>query len=120
MTTVDNSSTQRYDGYETDGGNDTEDCIFLLSWAEVNTYFPDKDARKCGVTDYAVKNGALTLKRFEADGKPTVNWWFRSPGEYQYNASGADEFGSFNIFIVSNKSIGIRPAFRIGLSSGVF
>lgn len=39
MTTVDNSKAQGYSGYSTDGGNNTEDKVFLLSYAEANKYF---------------------------------------------------------------------------------
>ena len=44
-------------GYDVDGGPDTEDRLFLLSWAEVEQYFPAKEDRICFPTAYAIARG---------------------------------------------------------------
>ena len=41
MTAVDNSASQGYGKWNTDGGNNTRDQIFLLSYAEANWYLFD-------------------------------------------------------------------------------
>ena len=46
------------------GGNDTEDKIFLLSIAEVQSYFPDNKDSMCHLTETAKKNGAAVFDAF--------------------------------------------------------
>ena len=60
-TTVDNSSSQGWS--DTNGGNNTQDKIFLLSYAEANKYFgvrtdADSIAAFVAASDYAVAQGA--------------------------------------------------------------
>ncbi|MCL1875376.1 MAG: DUF6273 domain-containing protein [Synergistaceae bacterium] len=55
--------------YETPGGNDTTDKIFLLSGEEAEMYLPDQSTR---------------VMR-DMDGNKCF-WWLRSPGKYSPNA----------------------------------
>ena len=68
--------------YNTDGGNDTKDKIFLLSIDEAKTYLPSTVERVCIATKYAESQGSqlenLTM---------SCRWWLRSPGATLYNAS---------------------------------
>ena len=60
QTLVDNSSEQHRDIYGIiDSQPNTEDYVFLLSWQEVNKFFPTDADRKMG-----------------------KGWWTRSPGEH--------------------------------------
>lgn len=68
--------------YNTDGGNDTKDKVFLLSIDEAKTYLPSTVERVCIATKYAESQGSqlenLTM---------SCRWWLRSPGATLYNAS---------------------------------
>ena len=72
--------------WNTFGGNDTKDKVFLLSIGEATTYFnPDPDmgdpARITQVTEYAKAQGG---KLYEGE---AYCWWLRSPGSYSDNAA---------------------------------
>ena len=74
--------------YGTDGGNDTDDMVFLLSIDELNRYFPDQDDRITVPTAYALDNGAYTSS---SNGKC---WWrLRSPGQDQGYAAVVNSTG---------------------------
>lgn len=68
LTNVKNDMGQGLDGLSVDGGNDTEDHIFLLSFQEVLQYFKTDTLRIAFPTDYAAS----------LYGTPT--WYTRSPG----------------------------------------
>ena len=97
VTHVDNSKAQGNPEWNTDGGNDTEDKVFLLSYAEAWKYFKTDEERK-------------------SDGW----WWLRSPGDDQNSAADVDTDGSLSISIVLNTSGCVCPAFKINLESDIF
>ena len=68
--------------FNTDGGNDTSDKIFLLSIDEATTYLPTSLERVCVATKYAESQGSQleSLTR-------SCRWWLRSPGTTQYKAA---------------------------------
>lgn len=108
---------------EVDGGNDTEDKVYLLSLSEaaMTAYgFPvndgkDSQPRAAEGTPYAVSRSF--------SGETQMDWWLRSPGYSQkrvatVEASGKidDDSGRF-----TDISLGVRPVLRIDLSaSGVW
>lgn len=71
--------------FGTEGGNDTEDKIFLLSIEEALNYFEpdprmdDRD-RRAKATEYAKAQGAWvdTSRTCAGNGR----WWLRSPGQF--------------------------------------
>ena len=65
--------------YNIEGGNDTDDKIFLLSAEEAELIFYDNLLR-CKPTACCGDTGTL-------GGVDTCHWWLRSPGEYSYYAS---------------------------------
>lgn len=75
VTEVDNSKSQGYIHYEDNGGPDTQDRLFLLSYAEAWKYFFQSSDRACKPTKAAVKRGA-----FESSLSGNCPWWLRSPG----------------------------------------
>lgn len=79
--------------FNTNGGNDTQDKVFLLSIDEVKKYFSSGEERICGTTDYAKAQGTHTHLYYTASGKLTCVWWLRSPGEDQQKAAGVDFHG---------------------------
>ncbi len=112
-TKVDNSKGQG--GLGGDGGNDTEDLLFLLSDREVfEEYFSDNDSRTCRLTDYAKEQGAKT------DPKGAGWWWLRSPGRNQFRAEGVSLGGSRTDRSVNLASCCVRPAFWLNLDAGIF
>ena len=50
--------------YGTDGGEDTEDSIFLLSLKEAYHYFSDSADRMAAPTGYAIRRGASVSSEF--------------------------------------------------------
>lgn len=126
-TAVDNSATQGYGEWDTNGGNNTEDQVFLLSYAEANRYldvtYDDSDNAKARVTptDYAIAQGAYTNSDYQtADGEVAGWWWLRSPGHLQTYAADVYYNGSLRYYYVDSDSVVVRPAFWLNLESGVF
>ena len=127
ITAVDNSKSQGYSKWNVDGGNNTEDRIFLLSYAEANRYlgvtYDDSNNLKSRVapTAYALAQGAYT-----SDSKKTVDgaaagwWWLRSPGSHQDGAADVNTGGSLDYSHVSGGRYVVRPAFWLNLESGIF
>ena len=126
LTNVDNGSSQGYSKWSTSGGNNTQDRIFLLSYAEAKKYlgvtYDDSKNTKSRVapTDYAIKQGAYTSSSNKtADGTAAGWWWLRSPGDYRDYAAFVYNYGSLGCSYVSN-GICVRPALWIDLESGIF
>ena len=119
LTNVDNSSGQSY--WSTDGGSNTEDKIFLLSYAEANKYLgvtKDKNTKsRVAPTEYAIQAGASTKTE---DGKASCWWWLRSPGSRQDSAAGVRPAGSLDYSNAYFESGCVRPAMWIELEAGTF
>lgn len=127
LTNVDNSSSQGYSGWSTRGGNNTQDKIFLLSYAEANQYldvtYDDSKNMKSRIspTAYAQKQGANTYIGYKtAEDGDVAGWWLRSPGGYRDNAAYVNSFGSLRISDVRYDGACVRPALWINLESGIF
>lgn len=89
-TEVDNSDAQRNSEWDTNGGENTNDKVFLLSHYEVfKQYLKNNEAAECIVTPYAIKRGASSSPGKHTDGKLTGDWWLRSPGLQQNYAENA-------------------------------
>lgn len=101
--------------YSTDPGNDTQDKVFLLGFAEANRYFKSDKERMCVPTAHAEASGAYTSRDYEKDGAATCNWWLRSPGPYQDFAALVVSRGVIGIGGVDYDLIGVRPAMWISL-----
>lgn len=108
--------------YETDGGKDTTDRIFLLSlkdlsnrnYSQTSTWFSTNTA-------YVAAGGKLD-EGMNSAGEADW-WWLRSPGFYTTTASFVDwEDGSpiTDGNPVNNQSTAVRPAFNLNLSSVLF
>lgn len=118
-THVDNSRAQGNSAWDIDGGNDTEDRIFLLSWHEVfDLYFTSNSDRKCVVTGYALENNAWTVGSDNVNGWPTGAWWLRSPGFTQMNAASVAQNGASSHYYVHCNDYVVRPALWVKLESG--
>ena len=99
--------------YQTKGGAQVEDQLFLLSAREAGQYFADDSARKASNTAYALEQRAYNSP--EGNGW----WWLRTPGiegniASNVNYSGTvDEYGNY-IYSIGG---GVRPAFWIDQSA---
>lgn len=91
--------------FGTDGGNDTEDNVFLLSIKEVEEYLPLGIYRRCKGTTYARD------KYLREYGSYAI-WWLRSPGgdtsraAYIHTNGGVNAYGGGVKFAI----VGVRPA----------
>ena len=105
-------STPAGQNKKTDGGDDTEDKVFLLSIDEVQEYLTTYDSRKTPVTDYAKKIGA------KVDGHGNGRWWLRSPGGEQDKAANIHAAGGINYDgrPVESEEFCIRPALWLDLN----
>ena len=119
--TVKNENNPRY-STSSNGGNDTEDKVYLLSINEsLNTDYgfdqniTTKNTRIAEVTNYADSFGGIVSGNIK-------NWWLRSPGSLEImaayiNVDGTFSYGGTNI---DANTTGIRPVLHVDLSSDVW
>ncbi len=110
-TTVKNEDNPQYN---TDGGNSTQDRVFLLSIEEAESLFQSDADRKAGNTPYAKAQGAYDNGGFG-------RWWLCSPGFDQSYAAYVSTGGSVIRIgnFVSNDYNAVRPACWLDLTSGI-
>lgn len=114
-TNVDNSRREGDSGYDTNGGNNTEDRVFLLSYREAFwIYLRNDNSRICFPTKYAESQGAYVNKK-----TGSTYWWLRSPASDQHSVTRVDTDGSRDEFVGVAPAC-IRPALWINLESGIF
>ena len=101
-TDVDNSKSQCYSIWTTSGGNNTQDKVFLLSYAEANKYF--------GVGKGSSKKTAAGVR------------WLRSPSYSQSNAVYVYIVGSIYFYSrnVDSDSEAVRSALWVDIESTIF
>jgi hypothetical protein len=104
--------------YRTEGGEKTNDKLFLLSIDEANnsSYFSSDDARKCDPTKRARDDYNTFLYGTDC------YWWLRSPGYDSNHAAGVLDDGGIDFMgpNVDNYPYYVRPAFNLNLSSVLF
>jgi len=107
--------TWKGERFNTPGGNQTEDHIFLLSVPEILKYFPG--LRLC-------KDSDRDKWLYEADERLVAKfnnneswWWLRSPGYLQNSAAIVYNDGDVLLFGdgVSDETGGVRPALWLNL-----
>lgn len=129
-TNVDNSKNQCYSGWSTSGGNNTQDKVFLLSYAEANKYFgveywKNNEAKvnlqsRVAPTAYAIAQGADTSSSKTADGTDAGWWWLRSPAYNTYRVAMVSSDGSLNGSRVDDDSGSVRPALWVNVETDIF
>ena len=124
ITNVDNSKNQCYSGWSTSGGNNTQDKVFLLSYAEANKYFgvpygnSSNTKSRVAPTAYAIAHGTwASSSNKTADGTDAGWWWLRSPGNYQDFAAVVDTDGSLRNITVNYVSGSVRPALWVNIEA---
>lgn len=136
LTDVDNSKNQGYSGDSIRSESNTQDRIFLLSYAEANKYFDVQHYKVSGSGDniksrveptaYAFAQGATTYQGTTREKGKTENgsaagwWWLRSPGGYQHFAAAVQDDGAYGGYIAESKNVCVRPALWIELEPGIF
>ncbi len=116
----------RTDGTKVNGGNDTTDKVFILSFSEVSgkygfrtvddldAYDDHDEAKKCDMTSYT---NAFTTSSTEE--KEDCYWWIRNPGDYSYQAVISGENGRVLGYGngVNSSQPAVRPALYLNLSN---
>ena len=105
-----------------DGGNNTEDNVFILSLEEVATYFYSessqlKETFMASMTDVAFSQG-VTVSKLDGD-RCCYFWWLRTPGDTEYNVIVATSSGTMPLGPLDSSSIGVRPAVWVTFDSDV-
>lgn len=99
--------------WETEGGNDTNDKVFILSIGEANKYFSSNWERVCQGTAYCYAQGA---RKYD---NGYCRWWLRSPGNLSDMATYVDRIGDINDYgdNILGYDFAVRPALWINLES---
>ncbi len=125
-TNVDNSKNQCYSGWSTNGWKNTQDKVFLLSYAEANKYFgvtyynSSNTKSRVAPTAYAIAHGAWTSSSDKtADSVNAGWWWLRSPGSDQRSAAYVFADGSLYDLSVGSDSASVRPALWVNIEADV-
>lgn len=126
-TNVDNSKNQCYSGWSTSSGNNTQDKVFLLSYAEANKYFgvtydnSSNTKSRVAPTAYAIAQGAWTSSSDKTTDSTCAGWWWlRSPGTYQDYAAIVYFVGSLDFNYVDSDSGSVRPALWVNVETYIF
>lgn len=116
--------------YNTDGGNDTKDKVFLLGYEDIINYFEDdllpevSSYRTAWLTEYAKAKGGYALSEEEgivlgsAELKGSGSWWLRTPGVTQENVLSIlldTEISGDGCSVISEDVV-VRPAMWISCS----
>lgn len=124
---VDNGESQSE--YRTDGGSNTRDKVFLLSYAEAEKYINIGEHfgenrkevllnRRIAPTAYALARGANTSPEYKtAEGKEAARWWLRSFDRFTTSAGIVLPDGEFNGRRLDILDTLVRPAFWLDLSA---
>jgi len=122
LTDVDNSQSQGYSELDTVGGNDTQDKVFLLSYAQANQFLGvvlgdiQNIKSRVSPTAYAIARGAYTNSDNKtSEGKATGMWWLRSPGSQRDIAATVYVNGSLHGNIIFGERVVVRPALVLRL-----
>ena len=116
--------SQCYSAWNTSGGNNTQDKVFLLSYAEANKYFGvtysgDINTKsRVAPTAYAIAQGAFRNSSKHVDSTNT-GWLLRSPGSVRGSAAFVFPDGSLGSIGVSYDSSAVRPALWVNLEADV-
>lgn len=121
LTEVDNSSSQSY--WNTDGGKNTMDYIFLLSYAEANQYFgvtyggEDNVKARVKPTAYALARGSGSHGLYRTEDNERAGWWFlRSRGYYLHSSSNVNCSGALDRVSFDRIGQAVRPALWLDLN----
>lgn len=100
--------------YGIDGGEPTQDYVFLISHDECYFYFPTLQDRRASCTPYA------TAHRAESHGGACY-WWLRTPGKFRCNAEFVYDSGRVTTYgsDVGHDTLAFRPAMTLYLTPDI-
>lgn len=113
----------------------TNDKIFFLSYSDVldTSYGFSSDSthdinRRTSGSDYAKCQGlyvaiSTSSDDLDAEGNKCSDWWLRSAGYYSNTASYVNGGGGADRYFGTNSNytnVGVRPAFKLNLTSDIF
>ncbi len=110
-----------------DGGNDTDDRVFLMSWTEVEEFFDGKridssdynSRLMCRPTEYAKAQGVRALTSsdiqnvYPSDVEGCCHWLLRSPGTDDFRCTAVMAWGNMGVAQVYFDAWGVRPAILV-------
>ena len=115
VTEVDNSPAQDNPEWESGGGSNTQDRVFLLSYHEaMNLYFSRSGDRVCSPTSYARTAGPKELAWDSAA------WWLRSPGMYRTDGAHITKKGVGDSCSIREEIVVVRPVIRVDAEADFF
>ena len=133
LTDVDNSAAQKCAEWTKDGGNDTQDRVFLLSFAEAAEYLGVEykmmiSANEKSIPSAQVKATAYALERgvmingdhVSKQDRDAAGWWLRSPGHYEGYASAVSVSGRLYAPSTITNLVAVRPALWLDLDADIF
>ena len=128
LTDVDNSQSQSYASWiTTTGGNNTQDKVFLLSYAEADKYLDvprnnsNNTKSRVAPTDYAIAQGAWQSDDYKTeDGLYAGEWRLRSPGDFRGIVAYVDGDGSLKLDSYGRVNCCVRPALWVDLEKFCF
>lgn len=132
-TNIDNSANSWCNEWKANGGKNTQDKVFLLSYADVNKYF-----ERTGIYDYSIEarvsptafalaHGADDAPRIystvqvgdinyeTSEGRFSSRWWLRSPGNKDSFACCVGFSGDIRFILVGSDYDVVRPAIWLDL-----
>ena len=116
---TDNSRDQGYGEWNADSGSNTQDRVFLLSYAEANKFFRVTADNKENIgarirpTAYAVSRNAYTDEKLKTEeGAEAGWWWIRSLSSPSF-AGFVRSAGSLDSISTGSKSGCVRPVIRV-------
>lgn len=97
----------------TDAGKETEDKVFLLSYNEVDRFFPTRSDRLLHPTAHAIEQRVWLNRE-----KETTWWWLRTPGSHPQTAMFVRDDGEYSVAggRVDSPKGAIRPAIWVRIS----
>lgn len=119
ITELDNGRSEGNNEWHIAGGNNTEDSVFLLSYADTDRYFDSAYDRMCMPTNYAISNGA-NVRVHDDNITESGWWWLRSPGEVEYHAAFVNFDGTRYSNAVGNEYLSVRPALWVKIGANQF
>lgn len=96
--------------YKTEGGNDTEDLVYLLSTEEFNKYF----TAESGFNSMAYATNFAKARGAASDSKDAAIWWLRDPGAKTFMLA-VDRAGNISEggYTVNDTTEGVRPVIKV-------
>ena len=125
-TEVDNGADQGYGEWDCVGGNDTQDRVFALSYAEANRYLGvaytgNSVEARVAPTAYALSMGVYTYSDTQTgEGLSAGQWWLRSPSFLQSSGAGAivNHHGAlYGNLAATSDTVCVRPAVWVDLEA---